>query len=759
MTDRSAALGISLFLIVALVACVYLERLPAVVPANAAPGEFSAARALVHLNAFAKVAHPIGSPEHDHSRDYLMAQLTAMGATPETQATTGVTKLYQAAGSVENIVARWKGTSGANDAVALVAHYDSVPAGPGAGDDGAGVAAILEAFRALRAGPSLRNDLVLVITDGEEAGLLGASAFVTEHPWAKDIRVAVNLEARGNAGASQLFETSQNNGRLVEMVAEALPHATGSSLTYEIYKHMPNDTDMTLLKKSGMAGLNFGFIGNWEAYHTPLDNPQRLDPQSLQHHGENVLSLARSLGNADLSQLSERDAVFFPPPPGVFVHYPASWNWPLAVLSGLLLIGVIFYAMGAFETKVSGIVFGLIANVAIVVVCILIGLGFVMLVRWLHAHALPEGFLLQSTYYLLSLFALLAAAASAMFLGLRSKLAPAAFSLGGSLLIFLTVVATARWLPGGNFVFVWPLLAALMATAAAAFRAQRLTTGRLVLLCLLSLPALMIFAPLFQGFFQALGMTPIGAPALGLVFALLFILLEPLVDALVVAGRWPVPIGALVLALCLFAAGAVTTRYSAAHPKPTMMAYALDADTGKAQWASTAQRIDAWTAAYVGASARRDKLAGFYPDWLAIEFSLGSAPTMPVAPPEAQLLDSSTAGDVRTIHLRVRSARQARTLLIAATKGTVLDAEVNQHSLGKASDARWGSRGWGVDYSNAPDSGIELLLHVQGTLKLSVTDRSAGLPAIPGANLPPRPADSMPIQWGDTTMVRKSFVF
>jgi peptidase M28-like protein len=759
VTDRFRALWIVLFLVVTLAACVYLVRLPVVVPANAALGEFSAERALVHLNAFAKAAHPIGSLEHDLSRDYLLAQLTAMGATPQTQTTTGVTKLYQAAGSVENIVARWKGTNDANDAVALVAHYDSVPAGPGAGDDGAGVAAILEAFRALQTGPRLRNDLLLVITDGEEAGLLGASAFVAEHPWAKDVRVAVNLEARGNAGASQLFETSQNNGRLVETVAQVVPHATGSSLTYEIYKHMPNDTDMTLLKKSGMAGLNFGFIGNWEAYHTPLDNPQLLDLRSLQHHGENVLSLARGLGNADLSQLSERDAVFFPPPPGVFVHYPTSWNWPLAVLSGLLLIGVIFYAKGAFETKVSGIVLGLIANLAVIVICILIGLGFVMLVQWLHAHVLAEGFLLQSNAYLLSLFALLAAAMSAMFLGLRDKLSPAGFSLGGSLLVFVAAVATAKWLPGGNFVFVWPLLGALLATVAAAFRPQKQKPGRLALLCLLSLPALLIFTPLFQGFFQALGMTAIGAPGLGLVFALLFIVLEPLVDALVTAGRWSVPAGALLLALCFFAAGALTVPYSEAHPKPTMMAYALDADTGKAQWVSTASRMDGWTSAYVGASARREKLSGFYPDWLPIKFFLGPAPTLTLAPPEVQLLESSTAGDVRTIHLRVRSARQARTLRISATEGTVLDAAINERSLGKASDARWGSGGWGVDYSNAPDSGIELLLHVQGALKLSVTDRSAGLPTVPGVNLPRRPVDSMPFQWGDTTMVHKSFVF
>ena len=138
MSDRSEALLTVLFLVLAVTACLCLVRLPAVAPASAAPGEFSAERALVHLNRFATAPHPLGSAEHDRSRDYLVTQLTALGLTPEVQRTTGVAQMYQAAGTVENIVARWKGTRGSNDAVALVAHYDSVPAGPGAGDDGAG---------------------------------------------------------------------------------------------------------------------------------------------------------------------------------------------------------------------------------------------------------------------------------------------------------------------------------------------------------------------------------------------------------------------------------------------------------------------------------------------------------------------------------------------------------------------------------------------------------------------------------------------
>src|SRR5262249_51178235 len=152
---------------------------------------------------------------------------------PQIQRSTGVTRLYQAAGSVENVIARLPGTGGRSDALLLAAHYDSVAAGPGAADDTAGVATLLETLRALRALSPLQNDVIFLITDGEEDGLLGASAFVAEHPWMRDVRLALNFEARGNSGVSQMFETSPGNGALMNTLAKSLPHPSASSLTYE----------------------------------------------------------------------------------------------------------------------------------------------------------------------------------------------------------------------------------------------------------------------------------------------------------------------------------------------------------------------------------------------------------------------------------------------------------------------------------------------------------------------------------------------
>jgi hypothetical protein len=760
--NRFASWAVLLFVLLVAGVCAVREGVPDPIPATASQDVFSADRALVHLNAFATAPHPIGSAEHDRVRDYLVAQFTAIGIAPEVQRATGVTARYEVAGTVENIVARLKGTSGAADALALVSHYDSVPAGPGAADDGAGVASLLETLRALRAGPPLRNDILFVITDGEEDGLLGASAFVAENPSARDVRVVLNFEARGNAGESQMFETSAGNGRLVQIFAQAAPHPSGSSLTYEIYKHMPNDTDMTVFKKAGAAGLNFAFIGHWEAYHTPLDNPQSLDRGSLQQHGENALSLARSLGNADFAQLQDRDAVYFSVPGSFFAHYSSRLLWPLALVCGVLLFGVISFANGAWQTRWLAVLAGFFLQIGVLLLLVAIGLGFLVGVHWLQLHALPDGGLDQNTLYVLGLLALLAAVETLLYKMLSRKISPPALFLGGAVLLFVLVLVTSKWLAGGSYTFVWPLLAGLLATAAAAFRPRPLSLFPALILCVLSLPAVLLFVPLLRGFYTALGFTLIGAPLLSLTFGFLFLLLFPFLDAVLESSGKILPVSALVLALILCAAAAATTHYSSAHPKPSLLAYALDADTGKALWTSSTNRIDPWIAQYVSTSPSRGKLPDFFPVWYPIDFLQHEAPVITIPPPQAELLESSTDGGTRALRLHITSPRHARTLYIGLTQGEVFSASVNGRDLGKPSEARWHQPGqWGFDYVNPPAEGIELALRVQasGPVKLVLVDRSMGLPAIPGGNFPPRPADSIPIHSGDQTMVRRSLTF
>jgi Zn-dependent M28 family amino/carboxypeptidase len=112
-----------------------------------------------------------------------------------------------------------------------MAHCDSVAPAPGATDDGSGVVTLLETLRALRSGTPPRNDLVIVFTDGEELGTVGVQGFVDEHPWAKEISVALNLDAGGSCGPASINETKHLHEWLVREIAKAVPHPLTAALS------------------------------------------------------------------------------------------------------------------------------------------------------------------------------------------------------------------------------------------------------------------------------------------------------------------------------------------------------------------------------------------------------------------------------------------------------------------------------------------------------------------------------------------------
>ncbi|MEO6877795.1 MAG: M20/M25/M40 family metallo-hydrolase, partial [Gemmatimonadaceae bacterium] len=248
-----------------------VARPPAPVPATAADTVFSAERALHHVEAIAHRPHALGMPEHDQVRDYISAQLTAMGLRSQLQQATGIGTRYQEAGRVENVLAWLPGSDPKGKALLLVAHYDGVGAGPAAGDDGAGVAALLETLRALRARKTpLAHDVFVLFSDGEESGLLGAAAFVREHPWAKDVSMVLNFEARGTGGRSFMFETGPGNLDAAR-VLRAAGGATAASVYTTVYRTLPNDTDLSEFAALGLPALNFAFTDGVELYHTSGD--------------------------------------------------------------------------------------------------------------------------------------------------------------------------------------------------------------------------------------------------------------------------------------------------------------------------------------------------------------------------------------------------------------------------------------------------------------------------------------------------------
>jgi acetylornithine deacetylase/succinyl-diaminopimelate desuccinylase-like protein len=181
--SRLAGVAALLALVALLVLAWALQRPPAPAPVTAPPTEFSAARAYADLRQIAGGGPtPIGSAGGDAIRHHLVTALSAAGFTVEVQTGLGsrTFRSTTVAGRVQNVIATLPGHNSTGQVV-LLAHYDTTFGSPGASDDKSSVAAMIETARALGGKPS-RNDIVMIFTDGEEPGLLGASSFITEHP-------------------------------------------------------------------------------------------------------------------------------------------------------------------------------------------------------------------------------------------------------------------------------------------------------------------------------------------------------------------------------------------------------------------------------------------------------------------------------------------------------------------------------------------------------------------------------------------------
>jgi hypothetical protein len=743
---------------------------PDPLPASAPADEFSGARALGHLRAFARQPHPFGSLAQNAVRQYIVEQLTALGVQAEVEAlpvsrdARGGYPL--AAGIVRDVIARVPGSASTRPLV-LMGHYDSVPGGPGAADDGEGVALLLETLRALRSGPPLRNDLVFLFTDGEEAGLLGAKAFVDAH--ADIAGLALNFESRGSSGPAMMFETSKENGWLARHLAQAAPYPVANSLSYEVYQLLPNDTDLTVFKQAGIPSMDFAFIGDVTNYHTRIDDVAHIDPRSLQHQGSYALSLARHFGNLDLRQVTAPDVTYFNIPGLGVAIYPVTWSAPLALIAAVLFVAVVW--LGWKRRRITaGLLLGalilllaMLANMAAV-----IGLWKLVLAWHPGFRQMLQGDPYHAWIYRIACTALAIAVFTALYQLVRRRIAMASLWAGAQLVWVMLCVATALSLGGAAYVFTWPLLFSIVGLAFLTTRGTE-SWGDTMVLWACAVPAIVMIGPIIDQLFVA--MTMAVAPAPALFTALLLGLLIPLVEMVAAPRRWWLPAAAAaVCAVCLIA-GAAVAGFDIDHPKPASLFYGLDADSGSAAWFSGDAEPDAWMTPVLGPHPRQVSTTLFMP-FLKWPMFLNAGAVAHLAPPVLERLDDSTAGDVRTLRLRVASARGANDVFVYGDPNAqVLGAEVNGKSVGPDMRVRDNKPGlsildairfnqWSFEYFGPPPEGVELRLRVKATaapLRVVVVDQSYGLD---GSGAPQRPADTMPFPWvTDSVFVRKTYNF
>ena len=744
---------------------------PPTVPDTAPLAVFSAERAIAYLRDFARVPHPVGSAAHDLVRDYIIRHLATLGVQPEVQHTTVVSTRWGSpynAATVYNIVARLPGQA-STKAVMLAGHYDSVSAGPGASDDGHAVSLELETLRALRRSPQLRNDVIFLFTDSEEGGLLGAKAFVEQHPLARQVGLVMNFEARGTSGPAMMFETSEQNGRIVREFAAAAPHPVTSSLSYEAYKLLPNDTDLTFFKSGGLAGMGFAYVDDVAYYHTQYDDVAHLDPRSLQQDGDYALALARHFGDLDLRDLKGPNVTYFVLPILGCIVYPASWSVPLAVSAALLFAGIVVLGVSKGCLTLRGTLAGFGAFLAVIVIaCVAVTL------MWTLAKGQSAGVWqafagdpYHPGVYRLASVALTVAFAAVIY-ALCFKRARMPNLWAGALFCWVLIaLATSVYMPGASYLFVWPALSSMLALGVLEWRAGFSRRGALAPLLILaaSVPGLIMLPPTIALLFQSLTMRMAFVGAFATV--LLLGLLIPSLELIARAGRWWLPgTAALVCAGCLIA-GASLSGFDRDSPRTNSIYYGLDADAGKAAWFSLDQQEDDWTAHYLGAHPQHIALSPFVP-FLEWRYLTHEAPVVALPPPLVERL----AGPPNELHLRVSSPRQApRIYLYGDSRNPVIESSVDGTPI-DATQAYVGLKvgqkahafrmpRWGLCYYNVGRPGIELRMRLRDPVdgyRLEIVDQSYGIAGLPG--LTPRPDSMIPFPiMMDSVWVRKVYTY
>jgi hypothetical protein len=520
---------------------------------------------------------------------------------------------------------------------------------------------------------------------------------------------------------------------------------------------MPNDTDLSELAVLGTPALNFAFGDGADRYHTSHDDLAHLNAGSLQHHGQQALALTRVFANGPLPRPRTGDAVFFDLPAVGLVVYSEKWAIPLALVAAALAFSVIVRLhRGATQLR-RDVVMGAAATLGAVVLSAAAAYLAGLIVSRLHVILPWGGAPAWSPVYWAAVAMLSLAISTACYVAVCRR--GSVFGLHAGVLIIWTLIslAAAAIAPGSSYLFTWPVLLIALAGLFANGHGMKIAKGIAMCVAALVTAALLIpIAYLMGAVF--LGATSAGGIVTAVVIALIAWLLLPLLETICnTAAQWSTPVICAVAATVLAGIGAVTVRTSHAHPVPSMLLYAIDADTSDAWLASRASiaRADAWTRAVLTPSMHG-------PEWIGHLFYRPTpiiarrVPHLPLTSPAVDILSDSTTNDGRQLSLRVRASPGTTAIRMRVTDAPVIGAAVDGRSI-DMKRYRLRTHDWTLQYWAPSEFGAILSLSVPAASspKLEVVARSPGIPPLPGVTIIPRPANVVPVQSGDVTLVRR----
>ncbi|ARV07093.1 hypothetical protein BTO04_10515 [Polaribacter sp. SA4-10] len=571
--------------------------------------DFSIDNALFHLKKISETAHHVGSDEHKFVQNYIADELKKMDFEVEIQTQTAINKKWFAATTAENIIARLKGSENGK-ALMVLTHYDSNPhSSLGASDAGSGVVTILEGIRAFLAkNEQPKNDIIILISDAEELGLLGAQAFVDAHPWSKDVGLVLNFEARGSGGPSyMLMETNGKNSKLLSEFMAAKPNfPAANSLMYSIYKKLPNDTDLTVFRESGnINGFNFAFIGDHFDYHTAQDSYQRLDKETLLHQADYFTTSLNYFANSDLSNFnSDKDFVYVNFPFVKLATYPFSWVNPMLIIAFVIFIILLFFGFSLNKITVKGVLKGFLPFLISIILCggTSFGLWKLLLIMHPQYNDILQGFTYNGYQYI----------AAFVFLNLWISFKVYKYFLKQDKTTDLLIAPIFIWLlinliiatnlKGAGF-FIIPVFSALLILAIAVFMNLEERSKR-ILFTILSIPAIYIFAPMIKMFPVGLGLKNLFIS--GVIIALIFGLM--ILTFYQKKSFWMQKLVGL-FAIIFFGLATFNSSFSIDNKKPNSIVYIQNSDHNTAFFGTYNSTLDDYTKQIFDANSNKGSIS------------------------------------------------------------------------------------------------------------------------------------------------------
>ncbi|MHA6278783.1 M28 family peptidase [Salinimicrobium sp. CAU 1759] len=729
--------------------------------------QFSTARAFEHVKALAREPHYVGSKAHAYARNYLVDELEKLGLLVEMQE--GFT--LNRGGTLvrpQNILARIDG-KGNGKALLLMSHYDSaMHSSPGASDAASGVATILEGIRAyLAAGRIPENDIILLFTDAEELGLNGAELFTKEHPWAKDVGLALNFESRGSGGNSfMLLETNGGNKKLIQHFAESgVSYPVTNSLAYSVYKMLPNDTDLTVLREQGdIDGLNFAFIDDHFDYHTATDTPENLDIRTLAHQGSYLMPLLEYSATVPLDDLSsEDDMLFFNIPGFRLIKYPYTWILPMLIIAGVLLLVVIIFGMSNRRLEIKAMVTGFVPLLLSLFLTGPISYFFWQFALWFYPEyaEMEHGFTYNGYWYIGAVIFLSLAICFYIYHKFRKPDNSCELMVAPLILWIIISALAAAYLKGAAY-FIIPVLFGIIQL----FILVNDPKWKLPAVAFLCLPAIFLLMPFIVSFPVALGLGMLVLSAI--LITLLFSLLWPVFGAF--RNNQLFGFFSFIVFIGLFIIAHFKADFNEERPRPNSLVYLVDEDKGVATWNTYEEVLDDYTAPYFDTALEAPE-----EDWFGSKNGSSFRKTAPAPPimlpkpfisiekaviePEGQDLYNIKIAPNRPINrIELFADKSINFKSFKANDKVAGDLRPGQSSL-HVHKNRWRDRF--LSYYAVSKDTLRLEVSVEEGLHPGITllEASYDLHENPQLNVPPRSPDMIPRPFvvNDAIVMKTSF--